>query len=161
MTSQDSQATDAGQPTQDQQTSAWNKPLPNIDADNEPFWDGLRRHQLLLWTCGDCGAAYWPKAYCVAHDNEPFAQNMSWQPASGRGHIFAMNRHHWAFHPGFADEIPYIYALVELDEGPVLSSTIVGRQPEDLMRVGAAVRVVFEDHPAEDFTLPRFELLDE
>ena len=157
--------TDAGttteQATQNGQTRAWKKPRPNIDADNEAFWDGLREHQFLLWTCATCGARYWPKAYCQNHDNEPFAQNMSWQPASGRGRIFAMNRHHWAFHPGFKDDVPYTYALIELEEGPLVSSTIVGEQPADVIAdVGRPVRAVYEDHPEEGFTLPRFELAD-
>jgi len=141
--------------------SAWNKPHPNIDLDIEPFWDGLREHQFLLWTCHVCDARYFPKSFCVNHDNEPFAQNMSWQPSSGRGTIFAMNRHHLAFHPGFKDDVPYVYALVELEEGPMISSTIVGEQPEELTVLGRGVQVVFEDHPAEGFTLPRFELVTE
>lgn len=143
------------------QSRRWNKPLPNIDSDSEAFWEGLRKHELLLWTCSVCGARYWPKCYCIKHDNEPWAQNMSWQPSSGMGKIFAMNRHHWAFHPGFKDDVPYTYVLVELDEGPLISSTIVGDQPEDLMAVGRAVKVVYEDYPADGFTVPRFELMDD
>ena len=139
----------------------WNKPRPNIDADGAAFWEGLRNHQLLLWTCSTCGAQYWPKAYCTKHENEPFAANMSWQPGSGRGRIFAMNRHHWAFHPGFKDDVPYTYALIELEEGPLISSTIVGRQPSDLMDVGQPVRIVYEDYPEDGFTIPRFELVDD
>ena len=154
MTSETSEAT-----TENGQARAWNKPRPNIDADGEQFWEGLRDHQLLLWTCSVCGAQYWPKCYCIKHENEPFAQNMSWQPGSGRGTIFAMNRHHWAFHPGFKEDVPYTYVIVELDEGPLISSTIVGKQPEDLMAVGTPVQIVYEDYPAEGFTIPRFELI--
>jgi hypothetical protein len=142
-----------------QEPAAWDKPLPNIDLDSAEFWDGLARHELLLWTCAACGARYWPMTYCVNHENEPWAANLSWQPSSGRGKLFAYNVHHWAFHPGFADEIPYTYALVELDEGPLISSTMVGRMPR-AGDVGNPVRVVYEDHPAEGFTLPRFELAD-
>lgn len=141
------------------QPAAWNRPLPNIDQDSEEFWAGLARHELLLWTCATCGARYWPKTYCVHHENEPWAANLSWQPSSGRGRLFAYNVHHWAFHPGFADAVPYTYALVELDEGPLISSTMVGRMPT-MGDVGSPVRVVYEDHPAEGFTLPRFELVD-
>ncbi|MPZ82101.1 MAG: hypothetical protein GEV28_17585 [Actinophytocola sp.] len=144
-------------------TAEWNpqKPRPNIDVDNVDFWDGLRREELLLWTCRTCGAAYWPKCYCIEHENEPFAANMSWEPSSGLGRIFAMNRHHTAFNPGFADEIPYTYALVELDEGPMISSTIVGDPPNDLLAVGLRVRVVYKHYPAEGFTLPHFEVIGE
>ena len=62
----------------------WTKPRPNIDHDNAPFWDGLRRHKFLLWRCRTCGASYWPKAYCRNHDNEPFAANMEWAETTGR-----------------------------------------------------------------------------
>lgn len=139
--------------------TTWNKPLPNIDRDNEEFWAGLARHEFLLWTCGQCGARYWPKSFCVNHDNEPFAKEMSWKPASGKGTLFAFNVHHWAFHPGFADDVPYTYALIELDEGPLISSTIVGRQPTQ-SDVGHPVTVVYEDHCDAGFTLPRFSLID-
>ena len=104
----------------------WKKPLPNIDKDNEEFYEGLKKHKFLVWRCKTCGASYWPKAYCINHENEPFAANMEWAESSGRGKIFAFNRHHMAFHPGFKDEIPYVYALIELDEGPLVSSTLVG-----------------------------------
>jgi uncharacterized OB-fold protein len=140
----------------------WKKPLPNIDKDNEEFYAGLSKHKFLVWRCNTCGASYWPKAYCNNnHDNEPFAANMGWVEASGRGKIFAINRHHMAFHPGFKDEIPYIYALIELDEGPLVSSTLIGdRLPKDVYDVGQKVEVVYEDHPAEGFTLPRFRIVD-
>jgi uncharacterized OB-fold protein len=147
------------EPEQTAEPPVWNKPLPNVDLDSAEFWAGLTRHELLLWTCSTCGERYWPKTYCVKHENEPWAANLSWQPSSGKGTLFAYNVHHWAFHPGFADELPYTYALIELDEGPLISSTMVGRKPgaDD---VGKPVRIVYEDHPAEGFTVPRFELAD-
>jgi uncharacterized protein len=134
----------------------WTKPWPNIDLDSQAFWDGLKEHRFLLWRCTTCGAWYWPKAYCKNHPNEPFAANLEWQPSSGRGKVFAFNIHHWAFHPGFRDEVPYAYALIELDEGPLISTTLVDIDPSDV-RVGMPVEVVYEHHPAEGFTIPRFK----
>jgi uncharacterized protein len=139
--------------------SEWKKPLPQIDHDNEEFWTGLKNHKLLLWRCKTCGAWYWPKAYCQNHENEPFAANMAWTEAKGTGELFAFNRHHVAFHPGFKQDIPYVYALIELDEGPLISSTLVGdRMPKDVYDVGQRVEIVFEDHPRDGFTLPRFRI---
>jgi uncharacterized OB-fold protein len=138
---------------------AWNKPRPSIDLDNKPFWDGLREHKFLLWCCEECGASYWPKTYCQNHPNQPFAENMSWKEANGMGRIFAFNRHHWAFNPNF--EVPYVYALIELDEGPLVSSTITN--PETLgevQHVGQRVQVVYEDVVDEGFTVPRFRVID-
>lgn len=140
--------------------ATWAKPRPNIDHDNREFWDGLRDHKLLLWRCHQCGAWYWPKAYCVKHPVGPFAEGMGWTEASGNGTVFAANRHHWAFHPGFADEVPYTYVLVELDEGPLISSTLVGDVPDTIDIVGRRCTIVYEDHPDEEFTIPRFALRD-
>jgi uncharacterized OB-fold protein len=141
--------------------SEWRKPLPQIDHDNEGFWTGLKNHKLLLWRCKTCGAWYWPKAYCRNHDNEPFAANMAWAEAKGTGKLFAFNRHHVAFHPAFKNDIPYVYALVELDEGPLISSTLVGdKMPRDVYDVGQRVEIAYEDHPRDGFTLPRFRIID-
>jgi uncharacterized protein len=139
-------------------TEPWDKPWPSIDADSEPFFDGLREHKLLLFRCKTCRAWYWPKAYCRNHANEPFMGNLEWEEASGRGKVFSFNVHHMAFHPGFKDEIPYVYAIVETDEGPLISSTLLDVDPK-AVKVGLPVRIVFEDHPTEGFTLPRFRLV--
>ena len=139
-------------------TGEWRKPPINVDIDNRPFYDGLKAHKLLLWHCNRCGAWYWPKSYCQNHENEPFAANMEWTEASGKGKIFAFNRHHWAFHPGFKDEVPYVYALIELDEGPLISTTLVGETPDDVHDIGQEVEIVYEDHPDQGFTLPRFRM---
>jgi uncharacterized OB-fold protein len=138
----------------------WRKPYPSIDLDNAPFWAGLREHKFMLWRCKTCGAWYWPKAYCLNHENEDFAENMEWVEASGRGKIFTFNRHFWAFHPGFKDELPYIYALIELDEGPMISSQLVGAiMPSDVYHIGQPVEVIYEDHPQQEFTLPKFRII--
>jgi len=131
------------------------KPLPNVDLDNQPFWDGLREHKFLLFRCMTCGAYYWPKAYCRFHDNEPFMGNLEWAEASGKGKVFAFNIHHWPLHPGFKEDVPYVYALIELNEGPLISSNVINIDPKDV-KVGMPVEIVYEDHPSEDFTLPKF-----
>lgn len=134
----------------------WTKPLPNVDADIEPFWEALKEHRFVLFRCKTCRAWYWPKAYCRHHANEPFMANLDWEDASGRGTVFAFNIHHWAFHPGFKDDVPYAYAVIELDEGPIISGTIVDMDPKDV-KVGLPVEIVYEDHPAEGFTIPKFK----
>ncbi|MCL6563391.1 MAG: OB-fold domain-containing protein [Firmicutes bacterium] len=139
---------------------AYTKPRPNIDGDIQPFWEGLKNHQFLLYRCQQCGAWYWPAAFCRFHDNQPFAANMKWEPASGRGRIFTFNVHHWAFDPAFKEDVPYVYALIELDEGPMFGTNIVGTPP-DQVRIGQRVEIVFEDYPEEGFTLPKARILEE
>lgn len=138
---------------------AYNKPLPNIDEDIRPFWDGVKRHEFLLLRCKRCGAWYWPAAYCRNHDDKaPFMQDMEWVPASGKGTIFTFNIHYWAFHPGFKDEVPYVYALIEMDEGPMFGTNIVGTPPQEV-RIGQRVEIFFEDYPDADVTVPKARLI--
>ena len=36
------------------------KPLPKLNADTKPFWDGCRNHELRFQKCGECGHIRWP-----------------------------------------------------------------------------------------------------
>ncbi len=137
--------------------NSYGKPLPNIDEENEAFWNGLKEHNFLLMRCKKCGAWYWPAAYCRFHENEPFMGNMEWVRSSGKGKIFAYNIHNRAFHPGFQNDIPYVYALIELEEGPMFATMIIDVKPDEV-RHGAPVQVVYEDIEA-GFTLPKFTLV--
>jgi uncharacterized OB-fold protein len=62
---------------------------------------------------------------------------------------------HQRYHPGFAAEIPYVVAIIELEEGPRLPGNIVGVSPADV-RVGLPVAVEWEHH--DDVTIPRFRI---
>ena len=139
----------------------WKKARPNIDLDNKEFWDGLAEHKFLLWNCGECGAWYWPKAYCRNHANQPFASQMAWRESSGRGKIFSANTHNWVFDPAWADDTPFTYVLVELEEGPMISSTLLETVEDPIAIIGSDVEVVYEDHlDLEDgFVLPKFKLV--
>jgi uncharacterized protein len=132
---------------------AWTKPRPNIDEDSAPFWEGLRRRQFLLFRCSTCGAWYWPKAFCRFHANEAFFGNLAWTPASGRGTVFTFSVHRVAFHPGFKDDLPYAYALIKLDEGPMFGTRLVEVDPDEVY-IGMPVEIVYDDHPEEGFTIP-------
>jgi uncharacterized OB-fold protein len=105
-----------------------------------PFWEGLRRGEFLLTRCVLCGAWRWPIAGCREHPNEPYLRNVVWTPASGRGRILTYSVQHASFDPGFAT--PYVYAVVALDEGPVIPTNIIRCAPE-AVTVGMPVRVAY------------------
>jgi len=134
---------------------AWKKPLPSVTHDMLPFYEGLRSHKLKLLRCKTCGAWYWPAAYCLDHNTEPYGGNMEWMDASGKGKVFVFSIHYWSFHPAFKDDVPYVLALVETEEGPLIPTNIIGCDPKEV-HIGMPVEVVFEDVD-EQFTLPRFE----
>ena len=110
------------------------------DALDDPFWAGCLRHELLVHRCGVCQRAYWPASSCIDHG----ATAMAWQRASGRGRVHTYTVFQHPYDPAFKNRLPYVVAVIELDEGPFLHSDVVECEPDDV-RVGLAVEVVYED----------------
>jgi len=130
---------------------AYTRPLPRITADNRPFWEAARRHQLVLQRCRDCGRFRYPPAPvcpdCLSEQSE-------WTPVSGRGRVTTFVVFHKAWFPSFADAIPYNVVQVQLEEGPRLTANLVGVENSDI-RIGMDVEVAFDDVTPE-LALPRF-----
>jgi uncharacterized OB-fold protein len=116
------------------------KPLPNPTATSRPYWQGARQGELRLQRCRACGQwVFYPRAlcpYCLSGELE-------WARASGRGHVYTYTIVRRAAHPAFREEVPYVLAIVELEEGPRLTANIVGVVPEEV-RIGLPVEAVFE-----------------
>ena len=127
------------------------KPLPKINADTKPFWDACRNHELRFQKCTECGHVRWPPSIlcplCYSNKTE-------WIRASGKGTVFSFVVYHKAFHPGFEADLPYVVAIVELQEGPQFLTNIVGCDPGE-MSCEMPVDVVWEDI-TEEFSLPKF-----
>ena len=134
-------------------SNEYNKPVPVIDERSRPWWDASRRHELLLQSCGICGHVAFPPVSCCPNCR---AADPSWIPASGRGTIWSWTVFHKSYFTGFAADIPYAVAIVELDEGPRLWTQVIGVPNSDLS-IGLAVRAVFDDVTAE-VTLVKFRL---
>ena len=62
------------------------------------------------------------------------------------------------FFPAFRDETPYNVVQVELDEGPRLTSRIIGGSDQKI-RIGQRVEVVFDDID-EELTLHGFRIVE-
>ena len=77
-----------------------------------------------------------------------------WANASGGGRISTWTVVHKVFHPAFADEAPYVVAIVQLEEGPRMIANIRGIKPDDI-KADMEVEVFFEDL-TEEVTLPQF-----
>ena len=129
----------------------YTKPIPMADEESKPFFEGARRHELMLMRCRNCGAWRLPSRPrcpdCWSTDTE-------WARASGRGTLYSFGIMHQKMHPAFADEVPYQFAIVELEEGPRLVSNIVDCPNEEL-RVDMPIEAVFDD-VSEETTLVRF-----
>jgi uncharacterized OB-fold protein len=129
------------------------KPLPRITAENRPFWEAAKRHELCLQRCADCRRFRYPPAPVCP---ECLSAHAAWTRVSGRGTVTTWVVFHKRYFPSFADEIPYNVVQVELEEGPRLTANVVGIANDRLI-VGLPVEVVFDDvTPA--ITLPRFRI---
>ncbi len=129
-------------------------PQPTIDSDSREYWDGLAQGELRIQHCTACSHyVFYPRSICP----HCFASEITWVKAAGRGKIYSYTVV-WQAFGRFAEDVPYVVAIVELDEGVRMMSRIVGTPPE-AVKIGAAVQVTFE-HFDEGVTLPYFQLTE-
>ena len=129
------------------------KPLPSPSPETRFFWEKLRSHELWLPWCRACEKFYWyPRDFCP----ECGSRDVEWRRSTGRGKIYTFAIHYRAWHPGWADEVPYATVLVDMDEGVRLFSNLIGIDADPkTLRCDVPVEVVFEDVTPE-MTLFKF-----
>ena len=133
---------------------SYDKPLPKPEPWSEPFWDGTQEERLLYQVCEDCDASvFYPKRYCPECGGEDF----EWEEADGTGTVYTFSTIYQYPPSAFKDDTPYTPAIIELDEDLRMMS-VVTNDPEEV-ECDAAVEVTF-DHVTDEFTLPKFELVD-
>ena len=125
--------------------------LPVLDKDNEAYWTGGARGELLIYRCGECGYyVHLPVGFCPKCESG----NVTPQPVSGHGHVrsFAVNYRKWV--PGLPDK--YVLALVAIDEQDdvQLPCNIINCDPESVT-MGMRVQVTFLQQ--DDVWIPFFE----
>jgi uncharacterized protein len=113
------------------------------------FWLSARSRTLVRPVC-EHGHAFFPPQiacpYCLS-------ESWTWHASLGRGHIYSYTIVHRAPEPGFV--VPYVLAIIDLDDGWTMLANVVNCQPDDV-RIGMPVRVEWQE--AEDgFVLPVFE----
>jgi len=74
--------------------------------------------------------------------------------AKGVGRVYSFTIVHHAYTPAYESEIPYVVAIVELEEGIHLISNIVGCKPQQV-QIGMPVEITYDD-VTPDVTLHRF-----
>ena len=80
---------------------------------------------------------------------------IEWREASGRGTVYALSVMHLPATPEYKDRVPYIVAMIDLDEGARMMSNVFGVDPADAA-VGMAVQIAWEDLD-DGRALPVFE----
>ena len=127
------------------------KPKPRPAPASLPYWQAAKEHRLALPKCEDCSQFWFPPSRTCPHC---LSTNVSFQNVSGRGKVFSFVTFHRVYRPAFAEDVPYVVALVELEEGPRVLSNILGVTHEDV-RCEMPVEVVFDDYD-EEVSIPKF-----
>ena len=131
---------------------SYNKPLPRPNADTQPFWDACRQHELRFQKCLGCNHVRWPASIICP---SCYSKETEWIKAGGKGTVYTYTVYHQAFHPAFKEDIPYVTAIIELEEGPHFLSNIVGCDPAEVY-CDMPVEVTWEDVD-ENYSLPKFK----
>jgi uncharacterized OB-fold protein len=135
------------------EAAEWERPVPRKDAASGPYWEAAAEGRLLLQRCPRCGhRQFYPRHACTRCAATP-----EWEEASARGtvHTFTVIRQNHA--KPFRDELPYIVAMIDLDEGPRMMGNVTGCDPDEV-RVGMPVEaymVKVEDGLGVPFWRPR------
>jgi uncharacterized OB-fold protein len=101
------------------------------DALTVPFWAAAARHELVMQQCGACTRyQFYPRPFCLAC----YSDDVSWVPVSGEATVYSQTSVHLT-------DVPYTVAVVELAEGPRLTTQLIGAP----VPLGAAVRLQWQD----------------
>ena len=126
-------------------------PKPHSYMDTRPFWDKAKEGKLVLQFCRDTGKAqFFPRPVSLATGK----RNLEWREVSGRGTVYTYTNTFSAW-PGHEDRVPYLCALVELEEGVRILCNLMNVKAADV-RIGMKVKVCWEKL-TEDINYPAFE----
>jgi uncharacterized OB-fold protein len=137
--------------TTEETVTPYTKPLPEPTEVSRPFWDAAREHRLLIQRSKNTGKyVFYPRAV------SPFGRDdeLEWVEAAGRGLVYSYTVARRPTGPQWAGDVPYVIAIIELDEGVHMTANIVDCDV-DAVRVGMPVEVTYQEVTPE-VTLPQF-----
>jgi uncharacterized OB-fold protein len=128
-------------------------PAPRPGTEAAPYWQGAREGRLRVPYCPSCATFAWPpRRHCTK-----CGANLDWRDARGSGSIAAWSVVRRAANPDLKHDVPYIVALIDLDEGVRLFGNIVDAAPADV-RAGRRVRCRFAPSADPEIWVPVFAI---
>ncbi|MFJ8107350.1 Zn-ribbon domain-containing OB-fold protein [Streptomyces sp. NPDC096132] len=118
--------------------------LPEVDTFTRTYWDAAAEGRLLVRRCGACGRAHhYPREFCP----NCWSEDVTWEDASGRATLYTWSVVHRNDLPPFGSRTPYVAAVVDLAEGPRMSTEVVDVEAGALDRLsaGMALQVDFRE----------------
>ncbi len=145
-------------------TQKYNKPIPSPQGESDLYWNKAEEKELWIRKCNKCDEGYF-----YPRDISPccFSKNTEWVQCTGKATLFTYGIVMRAPHPGFVEDIPFVTAIVQLEEGPLMPSNVVvdgiDRSDPELalneirqkLSVGMNLEVIFEKI-TDDLSLPKF-----
>lgn len=129
------------------------KPLPIPTPISQPFWDGLREHKVRIqYSPSTKQWVFYPRSLAPG----TLADDLEWREIAGTGTVYAFTIGRRPTAPPWDDSLPQLLAIVEVDEGPRLTTELVNVAPEAI-KIGMRVKPHFDDVPGADITLLRYE----
>ena len=126
-------------------------PLPEPSIETQPFWDAVQQRKLLMPKCASCGTVTFPPTVACPQCS---GNDFTWTEMSGRGSVYSFTVYHRLYHPAFKEKLPYVVAVIALDEGPRIISNVVGI-PADEVRCELPVQVTYEE-VRDGYLIPKF-----
>ena len=128
------------------------KPIPRPAPTTRPFWDGLNERKVQIQRCDGCDSwVFYPRTRCPSC----LSDLLIWREVSGQGVLYTYTLARQPTAPHFADETPQQLAVVELDEGVRMTSTLVNVEPSDIV-IGMRLQPYF-DQVTDAITLLRYQ----
>ena len=104
---------------------------PAPDVETQPFWDGTKEGRFLVRHCLECGEYhFYPRPFCP----KCWSERVEWVEASGRAVLYTYSIVVSNDLPPFNERVPYVAAVVDLEEGPRVMTNVVDCEFDDLPR---------------------------
>jgi uncharacterized protein len=117
---------------------------------SEEFFEAAKDGKLLIQRCSACGEhQFYPRKVCVHCGSSA----VEWAEASGKGTVHTYTVIHQQGMPVWRDQVPYVAAIIDLEEGVRMTSNVVDVEPS-AVSIGMGVEVTFVDEGM--YVLPRF-----
>jgi uncharacterized OB-fold protein len=127
-------------------------PQPIANADSAEYWNAARERRLRIRKCRACGSFHFmPRFLCPVC----WSDQLEWRDAKGTGTVHSFTVIRRASAPAFNSRVPYVVALVDLEEGPRMMANLLGDDALSIA-IGDRVNVIFEDR-GDGALIPQFE----
>lgn len=131
------------------------RPVPVMQPWTKEFWTGAKKGKLLVQHCKDCKAnIFFPKKVCP----ECWSENLTWIESSGKAKVYGFTQMVDMVEPVFWEDLPYVIAFVDVEEGIRMTTRIVNCNLDDI-HIGMDVQVLFKPLNDEIF-MPYFQPAD-